>query len=629
MDALQECLAHASLAVRPDPRLNVSEWADTHRHLSQNASGEPGPWRTERTPYLREIMNCLSPSSPVEKVVFMKGAQIGGTEAGNNWIGYVIHHAPGPMLAVQPTVEMAKRWSKQRVAGLIDNTPVLRERVKEARSRDSGNTVQSKEFPGGILVMTGANSAVGLRSMPVRYLFLDEVDAYDFDVDGEGDPVSLASQRTITFGNRKIFLVSTPTIQGFSRIELEYEASDRRRWWVPCPECREYQVLDEKRLQWPKDKPEEAAYFCEHCGVAIPSYKKAWMNSRGIWRAENPLSAIAGFWLSGLNSPWLTWAQIAERKAAAKDDAAMKVYVNTIEARTWAESGEAPEWQRLYDRREDYPIAVVPKGGIFLTAGVDVQKDRLEVEIVAWGHERESWSIDYRVFPGDPNREEVWKNIDDLLEETFPDAEGVELPVYRLAVDTGYATSAVYTWVRKKQTERVIPVKGTNKTSAPLGAVSHEDVTVQGKKKRRGFMVWPVGSSFCKSEFYGFLRKNKPTDEQLEAGEPFPSGYCHFPKYPEEFFRQLTAERLVTVKDRRGFPYREWRQIRERNEALDCRVYARAAASSVGIDRFTDKAWEKMERIMGKNIPPGKKPTTRKTEKLKPVIRKIIGSSYI
>lgn len=629
MDALQECLTHAALAVRPDPRMNVSEWADTHRHLSQNASGEPGPWRTERTPYLREIMDCLSPSSPVEKVVFMKGAQIGGTEAGNNWIGYVIHHAPGPMLAVQPTVEMAKRWSKQRVAGLIDSTPVLRERVKEARSRDSGNTVQSKEFPGGILVMTGANSAVGLRSMPVRYLFLDEVDAYDFDVDGEGDPVSLASQRTITFGNRKIFLVSTPTIQGFSRIELEYEASDRRRWWVPCPECNEYQVLDEKRLQWPKDQPEEAAYFCEHCGVAIPSHRKAWMNSRGVWRADNPVSAIAGFWLSGLNSPWLTWAQIAERKAAAKDDAAMKVYVNTIEARTWAESGEAPEWQRLYDRREDYPIGIVPKGGIFLTAGVDVQKDRLEVEIVAWGQERESWSVDYRVFPGDPNREEVWKHVDDLLEETFPDAEGVELPIYRLAVDTGYATPAVYAWVRKKQLDRVIAVKGTNKTSAPLGAVTHEDVTVQGKKKRRGFMVWPVGSSFCKSELYGFLRKDKPTDEQLEAGEPYPSGYCHYPKYPEEFFKQLTAERLVTVKDRRGFPYREWRKLRERNEVLDCRVYARAAASSVGIDRFTEKAWEKMERMMGKSLPSGKKSTVQKKDVASPRGRRVIGSNYI
>ena len=205
-----------------------------------------------------------------------------------------------------------------------------------------------KEFPGGILVMTGANSAVGLRSMPVRYLFLDEVDAYDFDVDGEGDPVSLASQRTITFGNRKIFLVSTPTIQGLSRIELEYEQSDRRRWWVPCPECEGRQVLDEKRLRWEKDRPETAAYHCVHCEAAIPSHRKPWMNSRGEWRADSPGDMpsealakgggkAAGFHLSGLNSPWLTWQQIAERKIAAKDDAAMKVYVNTIEARTWTE----------------------------------------------------------------------------------------------------------------------------------------------------------------------------------------------------------------------------------------------------------------------------------------------------
>ena len=601
MDALQECLAHASLALRPDPRLNVSEWADAHRHLSQTASGEPGPWRTERTPYLKEIMDCLSPSNPVEKIVFMKGAQIGGTEAGNNWIGYVIHHAPGPMLAVQPTVEMAKRWSKQRVASLIDSTPVLRERVKEARSRDSGNTVQSKEFTGGILVMTGANSAVGLRSMPVRYLFLDEVDAYDFDVDGEGDPVSLASQRTITFANRKIFLVSTPTIQGISRIELEYEASDKRRWWVPCPECGEHQLLEEKRLRWEKDRPETAMYHCAACDAAIPAHRKAWMNSRGQWRAECPESPVAGFHLSGLNSPWLTWKQIAERKIAAKDDAAMKVYVNTIEARTWTESGEAPEWQRLYDRREDYRLCTVPAGGLFLTAGVDVQDNRLEVEIVAWGRDRESWSVDYRVFMGRPSEAEVWKNIDALLDERFTHDSGVTLGIARLAVDTGgHCTPAVYDWVRGKKTDRVIAIKGVLNPGAAIGTRKDSDVTTEGKRKRRGLSLWPVGTSFCKSELYGYLRKERPTDAQRDAGERFPAGYCHFPKYDEEFFKQLTAERLVTVKDNRGFPHREWRKMRERNEALDCRVYARAAAASKGIDRYNEAAWSELERALGR-----------------------------
>ncbi len=620
--ALADCLVHAALALRPDPVLTVSEWADANRFLSPTASGEPGLWRTERTPYLKEIMDCLSPSNSAEKVIFMKGAQIGGTEAGNNWIGYVIHHAPGPMLSVQPTVEAAKRNSKQRIAPLIDSTPVLRDRVKEARSRDSGNTVQSKEFPGGILVMTGANSAVGLRSMPVRYLFLDEVDAYDFDVDGEGDPVSLAVQRTITFANRKIFLVSTPTIQGFSRIEMEYEASDKRRWWVPCPHCNQYQVLKEARLRWPKDQPQLAAYSCENCEGHIESHQKAAMNAFGEWRKENPVSNVAGFHLSGLNSPWLSWAQIAERKITAKDDAAMKVYVNTIEARTWTESGEAPEWQRLYDRREDYRISTVPAGGLFLTAGVDVQKDRLELEIVAWGRERESWSIDYRVLPGDPVKQDVWTALDTVLAETFTHESNTELSILKLAIDTGYATQEVYDWVRRQSSDRVIAVKGVERLGAAIGTPNHIDVLKDGKRKRRGLMVWPVGSSFCKSELYGCLRKDKPTDEQLLNGELYPSGFCHFPKYGEEYFKQLTAERLVTVKDKRGFPRREWRKLRERNEALDCRVYARGAASSVGIDRFNDGIWRKLESTATVN-----QIQTKKNIPLK--LRQTVKSSYL
>src|SRR5512146_3559897 len=225
----EEIYADAAAAgARPDPLLTISQWADQFRTLSQRASAGPGPWRTERTPYLREIMDCLSPSSPIERVVFMKGAQIGATECGNNWIGYVIHQAPGPMMAVQPTVEMAKRNSKQRIDPLIEESKVLRSLVSDPRPRDSGNTVLAKEFPGGVLVMTGAHSAVGLRSMAARYLFLDEVDAYPGDVEGEGDPITLAMARTRTFARRKILLVSTPKITGMSRIEAAYEESDKR-----------------------------------------------------------------------------------------------------------------------------------------------------------------------------------------------------------------------------------------------------------------------------------------------------------------------------------------------------------------------------------------------------------------
>ncbi|MBF0402307.1 MAG: phage terminase large subunit family protein, partial [Magnetococcales bacterium] len=267
--------------LRPDPLLLVSQWADRHRVLSSVASSEPGLWRTARTPYLREVMDCLSPSSPVERVVFMSGSQLGKTESGLNWLGYIIHQSPGPILMVQPTVEMAKTYSKQRLDPMVESSPVLQDIVREPRSRDSGNTLFLKEYPGGILRMTGANSAAGLSSMPVRFLFLDEVDRYPGDVDGEGDPVALAIQRTVTFANRKVLIVSTPTIQGFSRIEAAYEESDQRRYWVPCPHCKQEQVLEWTQVRWPGDEREKAFYVCIHCDETIHEHHKGWMLRKG------------------------------------------------------------------------------------------------------------------------------------------------------------------------------------------------------------------------------------------------------------------------------------------------------------------------------------------------------------
>ena len=406
----------------PDPLLTVSEWADRYRVLSQRASSEPGRWRTERTPYLKEIMDCLSPVSPFQRVVFMKGAQVGATESGNCWIGYVIHQAPGPMMAVAPTVELAKRNSKQRLDPLIEESEVLRERVRERRSRDSGNTVLSKEFPGGVLILTGANSAVGLRSMPARYLFLDEVDGYPGDVEGEGDPILLAERRSATFQRRKILLVSTPKTKGLSRIEREYGQSDQRRYFVPCPHCHEQQTLELQNLRWPEGQPREAEYACAGCGNLIGERHKTWMLERGEWRpAAQGDGRTAGFHLSSLYSPvgWFSWADAAEMyEQARKAPDLMKGFVNTVLGLPFEEEAEAPEWQRLYERRETYRIGMVPAAGLFLSAGVDVQKDRLEVEIVAWGRGKESWSVDYRVIEGDTARAEVWAKLDALLDRT-------------------------------------------------------------------------------------------------------------------------------------------------------------------------------------------------------------------
>ncbi|MCB9980275.1 MAG: phage terminase large subunit family protein [Rhodospirillales bacterium] len=582
--------------ITPDPILTVSEWADEYRRLSSKASAEPGPWRTSRTPYLKEIMDSLSPYSNVERVVFMKGSQLGATECGNNWIGFVIHHTPGPMLSVLPTVEMAKRTSKQRLDPLIDESPALRERIKPARSRDSGNTILTKEFQGGVLILTGANSATGLRSMPVRFLFLDEIDAYPGDIDDEGDPVALAEARTRTFSRRKIFLVSTPTIRGISRIEREYEMTDQRRYFVPCPECGTSQWLKFEQLKWPKDQPELARYECEHCGFMIEEHHKTWMLDNGYWEATAEGDGkTAGFHLSSLYSPvgWRSWANIAKAwKDAQGSDANIKAFKNTELGETFVESGEAPDWQRLYDRREDYKFGLVRKGALFITAGADVQKDRIEVSVWGWGREKESWLVEHRVLEGDTSREDVWNRLTKMIGESWHHADGCELKLSRIAVDSGYATQEVYDWVRKQSPSFVIAVKGVQRGAALVGMASAVDTTADGKKFRRGIKIRPVCGHIAKLELFGNLRKNPPTEE---SGDPYPPGYVHLPKVDEEFVKQMCSEQLVTKRNRAGYAVREWQKTRERNEALDCYVYARAAASIYGLDRFSERHWKEME----------------------------------
>lgn len=590
--------------LRPDPRLTVSQWADAHRRLFQRASSEPGPWRTSRTPYLKEIMDCLSAGSPVERVVVMKGAQVGATEAGNNWIGYVVHHAPGPMLAVLPTVEMAKRNSRQRIDPLIEESSALRERIAPSRSRDSGNTVLAKEFRGGVLVMTGANSAVGLRSMPVRYLFLDEVDGYPGDVDGEGDPIALAEARTRTFARRKVLVISTPTIAGLSRIEREYGQSDQRRFFVPCPLCGGMQWLKFERLRWPKGKAEAAAYHCEDCEHEIAEHNKTRMLAAGEWRPTAPAvtdARTAGFHLSSLYSPlgWRSWAEIAAAwETAQGSDAALKSFRNTELGETWTETGDAPEWQRLYDRREDFAIGTVPRGGLFITAGADVQKDRIEVSVWAWGRGLTSWLIDHVVIEGGPGEAAAWTQLSALLGQTWPHAGGARLGLAKLAIDTGYEAPAVYAWSRKAGYAQVAPLKGVDgfHRTAPVAGPSYVDLTEGGKKLRRGARLWTVAVSTFKSETYRFLRLARPTDEEIADGIAEPPGYVHLPRGAEaEWLKQLTAEQLVSVKTRRGFQRLEWQKIRERNEVLDCRVYARAAAWIVGADRWAEARWRDLE----------------------------------
>jgi phage terminase large subunit GpA-like protein len=585
-------LAAYAEGIRPEPRLTVSQWADKYRLLPQKSSAEPGPWRTARAPYLREILDCLSPTSDVEEVVLMKGAQLGGSEVILNALGYIIDHAPGPTLLVQPTVELAKRFSRQRIEPLFTSTPRLAGKVAEEKSRDHRASMLQKQFLGGVLVITGANSAVGLRSMPARWLLLDEIDGYPVDVDGEGAPIDLAEARQRTFARRKRIKVSTPTVAGISPVEAAFLATDQRRYFIPCPTCGEYQTLELGRLVWTKFElpPAKAVYECVACGARIEDHQKTGMLERGEWRAtaeEATDPKIRGYHLSALYSPvgWLSWGQLAEQFVKVhKNPEKLRVFTNTVLGETWQDRGEAPEWEALYHRRETYPLGTVPAGALLLTAGVDVQKDRLVVEIVAWGPGKTSWSIDYGILPGDTAdlTGGAWGQLDELLARTFPGEGGADMSIRMLAVDSGFNTQSVYSWARKYPMSRVIAIKGQPGGGALIGAPSAIDITLRGKRPISGYKVWPVHGAVAKSELYGFLRLEQPTGE-----DAFPPGYCHFPQYDEDYFKQLTAEHLVTHKTRGGFIRLEWEMIPGReNHVLDARVYARAAASLAGMDRW-------------------------------------------
>jgi phage terminase large subunit GpA-like protein len=580
--------------LRPEQALTVSEWADKHRRLSSKASAEPGPWRTNRTPYLREPMDCLSSTSPVQRVVMMFAAQTGKTEAGANWLGYVIDHAPGPMLLVQPTVEMAKRLSKQRLESLITETPVLAEKIAPSRSRDSGNTMFAKDFPGGMMLLTGSNSATGLRSTPCRYIFCDEIDAFPSDVDGEGDPVSLAEKRATTFARRKILLTSTPTVKDFSRIEAEYERSDQRRFYVPCPCCSVMQWLKWPQLKWENNDPVTAAYECEVCHERFAEIHKPAMLRNGEWRATAPSNGkTAGFQLSGLYSPlgWLSWADMVDDFLRAKTDAPMlKSFVNTRLAETWEEDfASKVSADGLLERCEHYEAAMVPEGGLALTVGVDVQDNRLAISVWAWGREEEGWLLDHQEIYGDPSRQELWKQLDEVVLREWPHAVGPAMRPDVVAIDSGgHFTAEVYQYARERARQGVVAIKGqSQRGKPPIGKGSKVDVNHQGRTLKRGAVVYLVGGDTVKTTLFGRLKHN-------EQG----AGFLHFHMGTTgEYFEQLTAEKQVLRYNRGGFPTREWvKKPSARNEALDCLVYAYAALNLM-YQRFDRRTiWDQLEK---------------------------------
>jgi len=559
-----------TVSLKPPPRLNVSDWADTYRQLSSESSAEAGKWSTSRAEYQRGMMNAVS-DPDVENVVLMTAAQIGKTELINNVVGYHIHQDPAPMLVVQPTLEMAQTWSKDRLAPAIRDTPALSNKIKNPRSRDSGNTTLHKVFSGGHVTACGANSPSSLASRPCRIILCDEVDRYPISAGTEGDPVGLAKRRSATFWNRKIILVSTPTEKGASRIEQAYEESDKRKYFVPCPDCGEHQVLAWSNVRWETDKPNTAEYTCEHCGSLWPDVKRFRAIRQGEWRATAEGDGkTAGFHLSGLYSPWTPMADtVRDFLAAKRDPMRLKTWVNTFLGETWEEQGDQIDEYDLIERREDWGPDL-PDEVLMLTAGIDVQDDRLEYEIVGWGRGEESWSIRYETLYGDPSTAELWMRLDTALGEIYNHPSHGEMVLRSACIDTGgHYTQQVYNYARQRAGRRVFAIKGVGGEGKPIvGRPTKNNI---GK-----INLFPVGTDTAKELVYSRLKMQTP-------GE----GYCHFPQdRSEEFFRMLTAEKKMT-KYFKGRPKREWVKIRSRNEALDCRVYATAALAILNLNLET------------------------------------------
>ena len=627
MSLIEERRLTIRRAWAPDPLLSVSEWADQRRVLSAKASSEHGPWRTSRTPYLRKPMDDLSATSSVQEVVMVFGAQTGKSESLNNWMGYVMDIAPGPALFVQPTIDLAKRYSKMRIAPMIEASPSLHEKVKAPRERDSGNTQLMKEFVGGFLILGGANAASGLASMPIRYLGGDEIDRWPADVDEEGSPLAIVEARTRTFGVRKkLAWTSTPTIANRSAIWTKWEASNQQTLKLPCPHCGHRQMLSWDRISYdPKDPGmpntlhTPPVMFCEECGAAIDEDTKAWWYDPEVfsddwWEAALPERQVQGYHLSALYSPlgWFSWTEAAVGYEHAKDQpAALKPWTNTVLAECWNDDGEAPDWEALYSRRELYGLGTVPELVTFITCGVDVQMDRLELEVVGWGPGMESWSLDYQVLAGDTAEPAVWRELTKFVRSEFGRGDGHRLPIRMTAIDSGFRSQEVYRWVRGQAGNRVIAVKGQEAQSSIIGTPGRVEVMRNGKALRGGVKIWPVGVSTAKSELYGWLRRPMP-----DEGEPLPHGWCHFPQHGEEWFRQLCAERLTNTIDRRGYNRFEWIKTRPRNEALDCRVYARAAAALVGADRWSDERWD--EERLGETTRPAAPPAASTSDEPAP-----------
>lgn len=589
--------------LEPDPELWVDEWADEYMRIPRDTgAAEPGQYRTARTPYAREPMRCLSPAHPCKRVVTMVASQLMKTQIALNWIGALIHMSPSNILTLLPSLTLAKRVSS-RIGKTIAATPVLRERVATSRSRDARNTMDTKEFEGGTLYATTAGSAANLAELSARFVYGDEVDRWDVDVDKEGDPIELAETRGNTFGrNAKFYFSSSPTIKGASRIDDLFQTSDQRHYYVPCPTCGHMQVLEWERLLYSADFS-TVHYQCAgpDCDVLIEEHHKGQMLAQGEWRAHAQGDGeTVGFYLNSLYAPlgWESWAALAKRFEKAKraldrgDLEPMQVFYNTRLARVWDSAVEQTKSEVLQARAllEHYVLGTVPVGVLALTGAVDVQANRLEVMILGWGTGMERWVVDHLVIPGDPADDRTWALLDERLKVRYRHPCGVGMAVLAVGVDSGgHHTHEVYQFCRVRRWRNIFAIKGASKPGRPVIAQrpSLVDVTWRGQTERNGAELWQIGTDTAKDWIYNRY--------SFETGP----GALHFAKdLPEDFFKQCVAERKV-ARYVKGYKRIEWVKGKaDRNEALDLMVYNLAMAYYLGLHKYGEHDWDRLRQAL-------------------------------
>ncbi|KIX45634.1 terminase [Burkholderia pseudomallei] len=610
MGAIEAFLKTIKEAIQPDERIGIAEWSERHRILPEN-SPEPGQWRNSRTPYLVGIMDALSGMSSnvtryahddqrpfdnswVVIVGLQKGHQLGGSALGENFIGRSITTAAGNILCVFATKDDAEKWEMDRFEPMRLATRALRRRVKDSIRKNSANTKLRKRYPGGMMNLVSATRAGRLKSTTVRYALLEEVDEYELNVDGQGNPIDLAVNRTSNFGRRaKVFANSTPTIKRRSQIEKLYEQGDQRRYFVPCPHCGHPQFFDwHKGMKYTSGEPETVRYYCESCGAGgrEHEWKRGYDNAYWMPTAKGD-GKTASFHLSAIYAPlgWRPWVEMAADHEAGNLDVEKKIaFLNNGLAETYEDKAAEMKWQTIKRRAQPYKLRTIPLGCLVLTAAVDTQNDRLEVEIGGWGRGMRNWTIDHVVLRGDPATKAPWEVLDKLLEMPIVNAFGVPMRIELCAVDSGGGrTQDVYDYCRLRKHRGVFAIKGARDKHKPIiGRPTDQDVMKNGRTHKGGVQLWPVGTDTAKSRIYSALSR----DEELEVAD---QQMLFSTDLEDEYFEQLCAEAYNAAKDR-------WDKLRKRNEALDLKVYNLACAyhPKLRLNAFQEADWAAVEAVV-------------------------------